>query len=77
MRPTCDTIGRQLQHFNDFVRGEIKRQQTTQEALAEYLGCDQSTLSCMIRGTTCWKFKNVLKTCEFFGTSLEEISKIL
>ncbi len=73
MRPTSDTIGKQLRHFNDFVRGELRRRNETQEGLAAYLDVNRSTLSYRLNGKIEWSFRDVLKTCEYLDRQIEEI----
>lgn len=73
MRPSSDTIGTQLRHFNDFVRGELRRRNETQEGLATYLGVNRSTLSYRLSGQIEWSFRDVLKTCEYLDRQIEEI----
>lgn len=73
MRATCDTIGRMLRLFNDYVRGELRRRNETQEGLAAYLDVNRSTLSYRLNGKIEWSLRDALKTCEYFGTDLSEI----
>lgn len=73
MRSSCDTIGTMLRHFNDFVRGELRRRNETQEGLAAYLDVNRSTLSYRLNGKIEWSLRDALKACEYFGVTLEEI----
>ena len=73
MRPTSDTIGRMLRHFNDFVRGELRRRNETQEGLAAYLGVSRSTISYRLNGEIEWSLRDALKACEYLGRRIEEI----
>ena len=73
MRTSCDAIGTMLRHFNDFVRGELRRRNETQEGLAAYLDVNRSTLSYRLNGKIEWSLRDALKACEYFGVTLAEI----
>ena len=75
MRPSSDTIGTMLRHFNDFVRGELRRRNETQEGLAAYLDVNRSTISYRLNGKVEWTLKDAFKACEYFETTLEEVTK--
>ncbi len=75
MRPTSDTIGLKMRHFNDFIRWSIKQKEETQEGLADYLGVNRSTISYRLNGKVEWTLRDALKACEYFETTLEEATK--
>lgn len=73
VRASCDITGTQIKRFNDFVRGELRRRNLKQDALADYLGVTRSTLSYRLCGKVKWLFEDVLDTCQFFDKPIEEI----
>lgn len=72
-RTKVDTIRYTINHFNDFIRGELRRQKKKQKDLAEYLGISTATLSQKLNSEVEWSFKQFLKVCEFFGKEIEEV----
>ena len=72
-RTKVDTIRYTINHFNDFIRGELRRQKKRQKDLAEYLGISTATLSQKLNNEVEWSFKQFLKVCEFFGKEIEEV----
>ncbi len=72
-RTKVDTIRYTINHFNDFIRGELRRQKKRQKDLAEYLGISTATLSQKLNSEVEWSFKQFLKVCEFFGKEIEEV----
>lgn len=72
-RTKVDTIRNTINHFNDFIRGELRRQKKRQKDLAEYLGISTATLSQKLNSEVEWSFKQFLKVCEFFGKEIEEV----
>lgn len=72
-RTKVDTIRYTINHFNDYIRGELRRQKKRQKDLAEYLGISTATLSQKLNNEVEWSFKQFLKVCEFFGKEIEEV----
>lgn len=72
-RTKVDTIRYTINHFNDFIRGELRRQRKRQKDLAEYLGISTATLSQKLNSEVEWSLKQFLKVCEFFGKEIEEV----
>lgn len=72
-RTKVDTIRYTINHFNDFIRGELRRQKKRQKDLAEYLGISTATLSQKLNNEVEWSLKQFLKVCEFFGKEIEEV----
>ncbi len=72
-RTKVDTIRYTINHFNDFIRGELRRQKKRQKDLAEYLGISTATLSQKLNSEVEWSLKQFLKVCEFFGKEIEEV----
>lgn len=73
MRPSADTVGTSIRHFNDFVRGEIRDRNETQEGLASYLNVSRSTLSYRLSGKVEWSLRDFLRTAEYFGMDPREL----
>ena len=72
-RTKVDTIRYTINHFNDFIRGELRRQKKRHKDLAEYLGISTATLSQKLNNEVEWSLKQFLKVCEFFGKEIEEV----
>ena len=67
-----DTIGNAYRKFNDFVRGELSRQNYTQQNLGEYLGLCGSAVSYKLSGKVEWSLREFLKTLEFLGADVRD-----
>lgn len=72
-RATVDKTGTSLRRWNDWTRGELKRQKKKQEDLAEYIGIDVTGLSKRLTGKTAWSFREVLNALEYLGGNLNDI----
>lgn len=72
-RATVDKTGTSMRRWNDWVRGELKRQKKTGEDLAHYIGCSGAGLSRRLDGQTEWHFPEVLNALEFLEGKLEDI----
>lgn len=66
-RTNIDIVSIQYRKFNDFVRGELARQNYTQLDLAELLGLDRSSISLKLNGKVEWSLRESLKTLEFLN----------
>ena len=71
-RCNLDTIGIQLRKFNDFVRGELGRQNYTQQNLGDYLGLHASSICYKLSGQVEWSLREFLKTLEFLGADVRD-----
>ena len=71
-RRTVDTTGTKVRRFNDWLRGEMRRQKKNQEELAYYIGIDRSGLSLRMNGKRAWKLKEYFDTLEFLGKKAED-----
>ena len=69
---TLDDTGSKVRKFNDWIRGELKRQKKNQTELAYYIGTDQPGLSMRMNGKRSWTLKEYFDTLEFFGLAAEE-----
>lgn len=68
-RQTVDATGTKLRRFNDWVRGELKRQKKNQTELATYVGIDQPGLSMRLGDKRAWTLKEYFNVLEFFGVT--------
>lgn len=75
VRATCDRVGTQCRKFNDFVRGELRRRNLGQDALAEYLNITQACISRKLIGAQEWSLIQALNTADFFDVDVSEMIK--
>ena len=68
-RQTVDITASKLRKFNDWVRGEMKRQHKKQVDLASYIGINQAGLSLKLGNKRPWTLKEYFNVLEFFGVS--------
>lgn len=68
-RQTVDATGTKLRRFNDWIRGELRRQKKNQTELATYVGIDQSGLSLRLCDKRVWTLKEYFNVLEFFGVT--------
>ena len=72
-RTTLDKPTTSYRRFNDWVRGELRRQKKSQTDLARYIGIDQCGISKRLSGSTSWGFMEALNAVEYLGGELTEI----
>ena len=65
------TINKKYQQFNDFLRGELHRQNITQKQVSIWLNISPSCVSDRINGRKEWTVKEILSLCELMGKELE------
>ena len=63
---------RSLNKISDYIRGELKRQDLTQEQLADRLGVKQQTLSKWINNPKTLKLENFIDIMQELHTEKEE-----
>ena len=56
---------REINHFTDFVRGELRRQSKTHKDLARELGLSRVSTTNKINGRTAWTLSEVITTLYF------------
>lgn len=66
-KTNVDLVAVQYRKFNDFVRGELNRQNYTMSNLADYLGLSYSSISYKLSGKVDWSLKEALATLEFLN----------
>ena len=66
-KTNVDLVAVQYRKFNDFVRGELSRQNYTMQNLGDYLGISYSSVSYKLANKVDWSFREVLKTLEFLN----------
>jgi hypothetical protein len=71
-RRTVEDTATKVRRFNDWIRGELKRQKKNQTELAYYIGTDQSGLSLRMNEKRTWTLKEYFNVLEFFGKSAED-----
>ena len=71
-RQTLDVTSSKLRKFNDWIRGELRRQKKNQTELATFVGIDQSGLSLRLCDKRAWTLKEYFNVLEFFGVSDDE-----
>ena len=72
-RVKLDKPSTSYRRFNDWLRGELRRQKKNQTDLANYLGLDQGGISKRMGGQVAWGFNEVLNAVEFLDGDLKEI----
>ena len=68
-RRTVEDTATKVRRFNDWIRGELKRQKKNQTELAYYIGTDQSGLSLRMNEKRTWTLKEYFNVLEFFGVT--------
>lgn len=58
------SVDRKLNRFNDYIRGELKRRNLSQDEIAYRLGIPQSGLSKRLSGKVVWSLTEVILLCE-------------
>ena len=71
-RRTVEDTATKVRRFNDWIRGELKRQNKNQTELAYYIGTDQSGLSLRMNEKRTWTLKEYFNVLEFFGKKAED-----
>lgn len=71
-RRTVEDTATKVRRFNDWIRGELKRQKKNQTELAYYIGTDQSGLSLRMNEKRTWTLKEYFNVLEFFGKRAED-----
>jgi hypothetical protein len=71
-RRTVEDTATKVRRFNDWIRGELKRQKKNQTELAYYIGTDQSGLSLRMNEKRTWTLKEYFNVLEFFGKKAED-----
>ena len=72
-KTNVDRVKRDYRRFNDFIRGELRRQNLSQNDLSDYLNVDKSTLSKKLNGGLGWSLMDALKAMEFLDADIKEI----
>lgn len=72
-RLKLNPVDLKYQKFNDYVKGELRRQGKSQEQLADYLFVTATCISYRLNGKVEWFFRDVLRTCEFLDIDVTEI----
>ena len=62
-----ESVNRKYQKLNDFIRGEMRRQKVTQEALAYRLNITPISVSNKLNGKTEWSAREIINIYEFLG----------
>ena len=62
---------REINHFNDRIRGELRRQGLRFEDLANELSLPTPSITCRINGKSAWKLSEVISTLSFLGMSYQ------
>jgi len=60
---------KEISHFTDFIRGELKRQGKTHSDLAAELGISRVNLTNKINGRTAWSLTEIVTTLHFLNVS--------
>lgn len=68
---------RSLNKISDYIRGELKRQDLTQEQLANRLGIKQQTLSKWINNPKTLKLENFIDIMQELHTEKEEAADLI
>lgn len=72
-RTNVDKVGTYYRRFNDFIRGELHRKKIKQDALADYLNVNRSTITNRLNGRIEWSLRDAFKAAEFLDVDLKEI----
>lgn len=68
---------RSLNKISDYIRGELKRQDLTQEQLANRIGVKQQTLSKWINNPKTLKLENFIDIMQELHTKKEEAAELI
>ena len=68
---------RSLYKISDYIRGELKRQDLTQEQLADRIGVKQQTISKWLRNPKTMKLENFIDIMQELKTPKEEAAELL
>lgn len=72
-RATVDKVGTSYRRFNDWVRGELRRQKKNQTDLGNYVGIDQVGVSKRLCGQVGWGLREALNAIEFLDGDIRDI----
>ena len=64
------SVDRKLNKFNDFIRGEMRRQKLNQKDVAYRLGIDQPCLARRLSGQVNWTMREAVMLSEILNFSL-------
>ena len=62
-----DPVQRDINRFSDWVRGELRRQDKTQEELAREIGITQGVLSLKLAGKCTWTLEDYYRAIRYLG----------
>ena len=68
---------RSLNKISDYIRGELKRQNLTQEQLADRIGVKQQTLSKWLKNPKVLKLENFIDIIQELHTPKEEAAELI
>ena len=70
---TCRSLGK----ISDYFRGELKRQNLTQQEFGDRIGVKQQTISKWLRNPKTMKLENFLDMAQELKTPKEEVADLL
>ena len=62
---------REINRFNDYVRGELRRRNLRHADLADELNLPQVSITNRLNGKTEWTLADIIKTLSFFDTGYQ------
>ena len=62
---------REINRFNDYVRGELRRRNLRHADLADELNLPQVSITNRLNGHARWTLPEVIKTLSFFNTGYQ------
>lgn len=62
---------REINRFNDYVRGELRRRNLRHADLAKELDLPQVSITMRLCGKTDWSLADIVSTLAFLGTTYE------
>lgn len=68
---------RSLSKISDYIRGELKRQNLTQQELGDRIGVKQQTISKWLRNPKTMKLENFIDIMQELKTPKEEAAELL
>ena len=68
---------RSLSKLSDYIRGELKRQNLTQQELGDRIGVKQQTISKWLRNPKTMKLENFMDIAQELKTPKEEVADLL
>lgn len=68
---------RSLSKISDYIRGELKRQNLTQQELADRIGVKQQTISKWLRNPKTMKLENFIDITQELKTPKEEAADLI